>query len=510
MPRSLAPIFTLPALTGLYLLLPNVVFAMGWTNRGIAVLMLIGMALGLPTFLKSVKTPGLQLRQWFGIAGFAACFTWLGGVGNLVWQRADYLKHALVFGDLTQLSWPVMYGEETGFLCYYLAYYLIPAGLAKVFGAATLPFFSFLWSWAGLSLVGGWLVTIWKKPGWVVLPFFFLLGGWDWLGTIIRAMYEMGVYGQLVFIRWVPLEMWLPSQWNLGHSFPSIINHWSWAPQHALPAWLGGALLVWVSQQPGRFHAWLPWLNALLLLWSPFVALGMFPFVAWVWLKKGGVSWKKWGTACLYVLTIALPILLYFQAHAPLEYAGWVGNYAGELPFWPFLILAFVFWELGPVTLYLGWQLKQGTLSPAWYPLAGLALATVLGLVWFRMGWYNDLVMRGSMVAQLMLFLAFGKAWLDAPRPSLAFRIGLIVVVLGALVPVQEQLKTLFYTYQGTPDFQFAIEENPQLQLPDLDQAYRLAGIPQPFVLATQYLGRDDSFFARYLMRRPDSISTQY
>ncbi len=448
--------------------------------------------------------PQLSNKQWLVIIILTTGLTWLGGVGGFNWQTHDYLKHNLVFHDLAEFPWPVVYEHGGGFLCYYIGYYLVPSGLANLFAPGSWPFLSFCWAWVGLSIAGAWLVVFWQKSPWWAIPVFFLMGGWDWLGSIVVFGVEWLHFGNFDWGYAFPKDGTMPLDWGLPHNFISSLQHWTYSPQHALPAWLGSSLVLHAIHHPQKKANWLPSLITMLLLWSPFVALGLLPFAGWHWLGEKH-SIKKKAISLLPALLIFAPVALYFAAHRPLDHVGFAGSFT-NIWFWPALIVLFFLWETGAFWFLTGWHFFSKPASQRLRQHCLIAFFISATVIWFTVGYYNDLVLRVSMPAQFFCFVWVGHLLFHADKRSWLYRLAWGSFLLATLIPLLH-----VYGFYKKDRSYLIVEEMVDapsgLSTNQVDQAYRLAGIPQPFVLATQYLGRDDSFFARYLMRRPDTAT---
>lgn len=139
---------------------------------------------------------------------------------------------------------------------------------------------------------------------------FILFGGADLIGTVLTHYHV----GPKYHLEW----------WASWIEFPANTTSLYWVPQHALPAWLGVALLM----RYGQRTALLPYAALLVLaiaFWSPFSAIGLLPFlVALVWIhgKKLLFNWRLWASTLL----LAVPLGLYLSAAAESIPNGFIAN----------------------------------------------------------------------------------------------------------------------------------------------------------------------------------------
>ena len=274
----------------LYLTFPLLLFWWGWFSPWVALVSTVALV-GLmspfyPTIVsfwkeKPTKTSILALF-YCGIAAFV--WTYLAGVGGFRPQHFDYYKHNLVLNNLVRYSWPVQYSDGT-YLCYYLAYYLPAAALAKLAGGmAAMPYYLFGWTWLGLWLVV-WL--LYQLGGKRLLLFFALFSSPNGLllvYEIIQSPLPLGAALRDIWTNDHTIEL---IQSPGGLMFISHIDSFSASPQHALPAWLATALFLYSFQKtfvvPTKGVSSFLFLSlvATTLYWSPLVAVGLFPFLAY-------------------------------------------------------------------------------------------------------------------------------------------------------------------------------------------------------------------------------------
>lgn len=136
----------------LYLLLPILVFLLGWTRPLVGIVGTLALCAGLYCLLKQHNTINellsIDVKSLCIIISVLAVLVYISGVGMFWPQRADWQWRNAVLRDLIDYSWPVTYPETNNNLVYYLNYFLIPAIMGKMlgFGAANicLAFVTFL------------------------------------------------------------------------------------------------------------------------------------------------------------------------------------------------------------------------------------------------------------------------------------------------------------------------------------------------------------------------------
>jgi len=482
------------------------VFAVGWLRPawgyGVALVLLVCLA----SIARSARTatPPLTAPTRVLVAGLAAFWVASSGIGELNLQVGDYLKHNLVFHDLAARPWPVVYGGGEGgapMLCYYIAYYLPPALAAKLAGLHVAAAASLLWGAAGVVLSFAWIARLGRPFGAVVLWVFTLIDGLCWMPGIVHLTGRVASGAGAPAGGWLQTDGFTMRFWELAGMenrliFQSETAFLIWAPQHALAAWLATACVLsalWERRRPA--HAGLA--TAAVLLWSPFVAVGLLPFsVAAIWARgRPGMSWADvaGGTA------LAVPVGLYFLAHEPQRYVGLLLAALPDAVAWAkyLLFLALAIGALwGAVWLV---QRRYEPLDPGRWAAFRLAGITLVALTIVTMGKYNDWAMRVSMPGLFVLHLtaAVVAASLWRSHAPLRHRVAFVAfLVLSAVRPLKTYALAPLGALVGPgPQTTIATARAAATDLTELHDADGAS-------VASQYLGSTASWFGRQLMRR--------
>ena len=493
---------TLFSVTMAYLLVPNVIFVLGWLKPVWAIPITIVAALCmLDVGRRAVTdTPPLSWRVWAFILAFALFWAHTAGIGELNVQTTDYFKHNLVFHDLITMSWPVVYhgaGLHDPMLCYYVAYYLPTGLLGKLFGLQYAAAFSLAWGLMGLALAFAWVCRFGRPHGPIVLLLFTLIDSLCWLANFERPVHKLA---DLLGVGGSHVVLGAPFTWNLGsppihmefETTPSLMLK---APQHALGAWLAAACVMCsvLERRPAR-HVVL--LNAAVLLWSPFIAVGLLPLTVAACLRdwRHGLSWPNLlgGTA------LGVPLVLYFLAHDPQQFLGALfSDFSGPADWAKYtlsLALAVgVFWAAT-------WLVRRryGLPDPTLWRLLCLAALVLVASTFVYMGQFNDWVMRASEPA-LFVFRVGLACTAVALWRSNAPRLHRFAFVLLLLLSAEQPVKAYFLAPLG----KFGRQPTTTTIATADRYAANVAKMPaQPgWDFASQYLGSTDSVFGRWLMK---------
>ena len=287
----------------------------------------------------------------------------------------DWEKHFAVLNTLVESSWPpvVKLNEQTWFLRYYLGWYVVPALLAKMFGAQLLTAFMFIWTATGVFTTLFLAFSHFRKTHhfFIATTVFFLFSGLDIIGAWLND------YTPLTWPNWP--QIWV----GWGEIWPAFTGI-SWSPQHVLGGWIGACLFLYHRNSAVKYGAVM---IGIIAMWSPFCAIGLVPIAAWATLKEGyktAITLQNLLTAPL----IAIFVVLYLTQKA------------GQVPFmfvWDHSEFSVPFFVLFCITEFL---LVLGILY--WISRARRELIVTLGvflllLCLFVGGEVNDLLTRGSM-----------------------------------------------------------------------------------------------------------------
>ncbi len=446
-----------------YLTLPVLVFLAGWLwwPWALSSTALTVTAFGLLA-KRILATPNLTgvyvdaLVPWhtlfLSLLPLSA-LTLISGVGGYGPGNIDWVKHHAVLYDLVSQPWPVTYSLPVGraALVYNVAYYLPAAVVGKVWGWAAANHALF-----ATTLLGAWLVSLWlavfcPRHTLLAVGVFTFFSGMDSLGFLLH----FPVPHRIDFLLHQTHIDWWTAAWQL----PAHLTGIFWSPQHTFAAWLATALLLHVYWRDCHFGVeW--FLVALLLFWSPFVAVGALPF-AWLVRRmrtaplpeaSPRTRWDR--VPAIAAIVLAIVGLLFYAAHYPEIPSNQFGVpqpattpangffFAAKPPNQPsewsaalqeYVLCAAL--EFGLLALVL--TANRHALVPRERRVLLVSTLFLLGLMLFRYGFYNDLVMRASLPAlfalSLLLVLSLPQIRTPASRTFivLIFAFGMFTPLLS-------------------------------------------------------------------------------
>ncbi len=488
-----------------YLLFPVVIFFLAWLRPWLGVpLAGFTVAAVANVWRRARANRALVSRAQVVFAAVFALFWAVAvGIGGLRPKSVDYQKHDLMLHDLVVNEWPVVYREAPGtpVLTYYVAYYL-PAGLAaKTAGLKYAELLSLAWAWLGIALAFVWVQRLGAPRGTLILILVLLIDGFCWLPGLLRVFHQLGwpaleppggmTNGGLTTIRF-----WEFAGPPTRLLFGSELDNLRWVPQHVLASWLGTAcVLRTLLERRSPRGAVLA--HSAVVLWSPFVAVGLVPFTAVALLRwrSKALAWPN-----LVGLLLAVPTGLYFLGHRPDAYFGvlfWTFSTVGDwIKYVAFLVLAVGILAAAAWFVHRRYRVPR---DRVWKVLVLAAVVAVAATV-IHLGRFNDWAMRTSMPA--MFVLRFGLAVtaveLWTTRSRLVHRLALAVLLL---LSAERPLKQWVMIPAGRAGGQVAAS-SPAEPTGGVKSVTDLPRTPE-WDLPGQYLGSPTSLFARRIMARP-------
>jgi len=511
-----------------YISFPLLLFWWGWFDWWVALPCTValaaffGKAVGFGKPLSPPKIPYSSLLICFAIA---FVWTYLAGVGGFRPQHFDYFKHNLIVNNLVRYEWPVRYSDGT-YLCYYPAYYLPPALLAKWLGGiSAVHFYVFGWTWLGLTLL---FQLLHRLGGWTLVALFIFFNSPEAILLLYEAFKSPHTIGYTLADLWTNDHTIELIQTPGGLMFPSHVESFTAAPQHALPAWLATGVFLECRNEcqvqnlecRGRkgFTVYCL-LFTVLLYWSPLVAVGLLPFIVFDYFRRdhsGNSSSEKQHfhyslltTRYSLLLFISLPALIFYAGHVPLhDVQGWWSSFL-KTPHEYVLLATFLMIEIGFWGVVMWFLKKKNAISKEDFKLALAALIVLLGLALYRYGHFNDLARRASLPATLVLCWGIGKGLNSLKITGIYTNIVMgSFLFICCLLPLKHHLRWL------TKQPYTAIVDKKITDFTPYPIHYLSRYHWGEFDVVAQYLGKANSWYLRYfapkLPQKPKQITRAF
>ena len=423
------------ASTILYLALPNFIFLFGWFKLLFALPLALLVSIAIWQSLPRHNAQPMLLSQpstasTLCLLLLAAAWTAFGGAGHFGYANSDWAIRDAVYADLFFGQWPIAYSIQNGIpiiLRSAIGYFLPAALVTHWTGPQFADLLLYAWTVIGVFLFLRLLPLPLRSGGRLLacVLIVIMFSGMDYLGSYAAT--------GLPPIFPLRLEWWVP------FSYTSLGGQLFWAPNHSLALWLGTALYIRHASSPefGRLACvYVP----LTLIWTPFAPLALLPFLclsAWYWWSVRGPWPSKMQIA--HALILGTLITAFLTLHiTKIEATTGLTHTQGGDTFWrtyplfvasEFLILALLIWNYN--------RLVSTSFK--------LALLILLGLPFVFFGPSNDLLLRCSVPALLILLawtLNVFNGHIAAKQTRRPWAI-MLVLLVGAITPLHEMVRAI-------------------------------------------------------------------
>jgi hypothetical protein len=287
----------------------------------------------------------------------------------------------------------------------------------------------FLGVWIALMLLQK-LFAEYGSRKYLAIPLFVVFSGLDAIGSRIQGTLSLRPSSLINggHIEW----------WAGRYQFSSNTTLLHWAPQHALPSWIGALLVIHIVRSRHNLFL-LPIVSLSALLWSPFAAVGITLVAVLLLFSTREFSRffsdiRKLPLLIVSMLVIGVPLLAFLQSGTSEIQRGLLfaqGDIGQNLS----MLLKFVFLEFGIVaglTVYIvRAKLRENV-------IVSLGLLLVLMVI---VGVYNDFAMRVSPALLVVVFVNACEALFTTTRRKSQrnTQIAMVgVLALGAITPLFE------------------------------------------------------------------------
>lgn len=485
---------TLYKLTYIYLTLPLFLFILSWLNFGFAALytLLLGGAFYLAYPREELeKSADFSRKSLVMMAGVAILWCFFAGIGYFYYQSFDYHFRNAVFRDLINYDWPVFYPLANTPLVYYMAFWLVPASVAKFFSLFITDRYTlfmignyvlFCYAVFGVTLIFAHLTQALKARSkrqiLAGIVLFILFSGLDIIGYRFFRIVEQ------------PFDYHL-EWWATFIQYSSITTGMFWVFNQFIPVALI-TLLVYNERKISNFGFW----AALSLFFSPYPTAGIGVFMVAYAVSRFVAATNKRQFLAQEIFSIQnivgafwlLPLsVLYFITNSE-GMDGWhnVFDFTTPKRLVLFMVLEFLLY-----VLLLFRQYRKNI----FFMTASVLLVFI---PFFRLDLQNNFCMRASIPAVVILAV-FCIRFLFEQRRTHPFKtivLG-ILLAIGAVTPLTEFYRGIHY-----------VSKTHKMALVK-DEIYTLNGrfIPMPefgYDVNHQYTARDykTDIFWQYLSQK--------
>ena len=442
--------YTLKCVSYLYLILPIIIFFLGWLKPIVGIscssLLIIG-------FLGILKKEDQE--TFFEIPQNVLCifilgiilWTLLAGIGGFFSvQRADLHWRNATFRDLIDYSWPVIYPETHNGLVYYFIFWLVPALFGKLFGIFIGEIVLFLWVAIGLFLVCIYVCGILNiktmKQAFAFMLIFIVWGGVNVLGQLIAYIVKGNIVDWSVYFVWT--DVFMP---GLQYTPNNALIEWCY--NQVIAPWL-----VTVMFLENKKISNLAYLGLCMLPYAPLPFCGIFVIFIAEGIKcffeknKKIKFWREvFSIQNLCAILSIVPVFgLFYTTNTATN--GNVGGGIGLL--WTlhdldieklFVFVLFFFIEVGVYTIFLfKWRRKDF--------LFWIVNVSLIVIPFIRIGESRDFCMRASIPALFILMIWTAEFLFEKKEvfSSLALIVVLTIASIGTMVDYGVSFRTMIST----------------------------------------------------------------
>lgn len=433
----------------LYIYIPIWIFLMGWCIWYVAI-PCVAVSMGVLLYmLRAFNTNADSFHVNKYAIAFSVFFllfvAYYLGWGRFTTLMNDYGKHNGVLNDLVMRSWPVTYKDVDGNICmltYYLAHYLFPALIGKLFSSYRIAELAMaVWSFIGLLLVYFHLLKAFKVKG-KFTPVVIVI-------ALILFSPPLAVAKSVIFRMTGGMDFageWFWYSENLKLQYSSNWGLLQWVFPQVIVPWLITLLFI---AKVKRVEYYVPLLLPTLLYGAfPFLGLVLYACLAALYIGVQADNKREYLKRLvgmpniITALTLGLVFITYLIGNVtepkPSEISFRIMDYSGNWILLPFF-------EVVMSMLYAVLIFKENKRNPWFYATVCFLLIFPL----FSMGLMNDFTMRCSIPAlfilmYLILQFLVGKTWRN-DRLSYSRLFLLVVLMLYStkwpLRSLQEQIR---------------------------------------------------------------------
>lgn len=434
----------------IYLSLPLFVFLLSWLDYPFAFVFSLLFALAFyKVYLTTKKDteaddelPCLSKKTSISLLGLALFWCFFAGIGYFYYQSFDYHFRNAVFRDLIIYEWPVMYDRADTPMVYYMAFWLIPAVLAKfselfiynaylnfIVANVYLLIYAVFGVWLIFMLLSLALKAKHTKGALVCSLLFMLFSGLDIIGIMFFTVQEQ------------PFRFHL-DWWATFIQYSSLTTDMFWVFNQFIPTALM-TLLIYVNRDIRNFG----FLITLALFFSPYPSAGVGIFLVTYagkefWLsadKKAFLNNEIFSVQNIIGVFWLLPVVvLYFITNSDGMGKLWyIFDYTTPKRLIIFMILEYLLYAA-----VLWCSYKREVFFTA-------AIASLMLIPFFRVDAQNNFCMRASIPGLVILavyVISFLKDNLKNKKNKYSYAVLVILFCIGAVTPLTEFYRGLYYT----------------------------------------------------------------
>lgn len=396
------------------LLLPNILFALGWLDGILGILYMVIICWAMLYAFKLIKkgvldTIEISLNGIILIILGAVIIVWISGIGGYFPQCYDWYVRNPIYWDMILYDWPVLY-TETGYgLCYYIGFWLVPASITKVFSL-------FGYGEHFLLLIGDFILYIWSVVSVIIcfllvvlivyrgrkiggkkillfLSVFISFGGMAILGQKLAETY--GIAWAVSSIDGLLIEHWSRDVIVMNNNITMLMNVFN----QLIPAWIATLLFLVLNKKYELFG----------LIGFSLGISAPFPMVGLGIMMIGVLVWNVWQEKKLYIkrlFSLANISSLFMLIVSCLYFVGGDNSKGVTLRniFAPIgEVHPIIWWLLVFLLTYGGWSVIIFIIKRTWTIFSIVIMISLLSVI--SIGGTVDFAMRATIPGYFVIML---------------------------------------------------------------------------------------------------------
>lgn len=403
-----------------------VIFLLGWCRWYYSVPLTVAIIASIVRTTNKTNDGYVEITHrkfWIALL-IVFIITALCGIGGYVVQSNDNYWRNAMFRDLVNYSWPV-YDDVTNLTkSYYIAFWMLPAAISKLFNSIEIGFLSqLIWLSVGFHLLYLQICRYMGKPRLSYIFFFYLFAGLK----VVECLIYLPIFGdgntisETVNILFTNAS---PGNFHAGPMSQLLYDPFN----QTIPLFLG--MMLMINEPRGRH---IPFTFSLLLLYAPFPLVGLAP-LALYWFV-GNISKSEYENKLAYIFSfeniVALIVLiisaLYLMSNENSGHKGLrpIANLSADIVGY----LLYICFEFG-ILMVIGYKACKDK-TVLW-----IAFFSVCIFAWFQIGLHNDFCFRTNMPFIFILCLLVTRRYYISESSS-KLRIGIVVWYILAGIPAQ-------------------------------------------------------------------------
>lgn len=414
----------------LYVVLPCLIFVMGWLKWCWAVILGISLIFAVIRCIKEDPFDYASIsfrnnRKQFIIAFFLICFwVYISGIGGLCYQNSDHEARTAIYRSLVEYSWPVISNDGERGLIYYIGYWLPSALIGKLFGFEAGYIFQSIWAVLGIFIVY-YLICLWRNKVsiWPLIIFIFF-SGLDYIGVWILSQPAMNL-NLAEHLEW----------WAVDFQYSSMTTQLFWVFNQSVPAWVVIAMIFVNSSNKKNML----FLMGCIILTSTFPFVGLLPFVIYYLLKDFHLNSGYFRTIfsvqnIVGIFTVGLISVIYLLGNLSANSVG--GDSVANTADTSALVLKYILFYILEFGVYAFFVYRDNKRNPIYY----IVVIMLIICPFIKVGGAHDFCMRASIpslfILMLMCISSLERMFVEGKKYIyFAF---IFVLGVGAITPFNE------------------------------------------------------------------------